>query len=176
LRQQISVVLQEDFLFNASISENITLGDADITSQQMIAAAKLASAHDFIKDLPKGYDTNIGERGVSLSGGQRQRIALARLFLSQAPILILDEATTGLDSETEQKVLQNLQEVAGNGSVNAKSDHTVFMIAHRFAPLKRADLILVLEKGVIVEQGNHEELLQKRGVYWALYQRQLTSV
>lgn len=116
---------------------------------------------------PKGYDTNIG-RGVSLSGGQRQRIALARLFLSQAPILILDEATTGLDSETEQKVLQNLQEV--------KEERTVFMIAHRFAPLKRADLILVLEKGVIIEQGNHEELLQKRGIYWALYQRQLAAM
>lgn len=168
LRQQISVVLQEDFLFNGSISENITLGDANITSQQIITAAKLASADDFITQLPKGYDTNIGERGVSLSGGQRQRIALARLFLSQAPILILDEATTGLDSETEQKVLQNLQEVKG--------ERTVFMIAHRFAPLKRADLILVLEKGVIVEQGNHEELLELRGVYYALYQRQLASV
>ncbi len=176
LRQQISVVLQEDFLFNASISENISLGDPDIASQQIITAAKLASAHDFIKELPKGYETSIGERGISLSGGQRQRIALARLFLSQAPILILDEATTGLDSETEQKVLQNLQQVAGDRTVNAKSDRTVFMIAHRFAPLKRADLILVLEKGVIVEQGNHEELLQKRGIYWALYQRQLAAI
>lgn len=176
LRQQISVVLQEDFLFDASISENITLGDADITSEQIIKAAKLASAHDFIKDLPKGYETSIGERGVSLSGGQRQRIALARLFLSQAPILILDEATTGLDSETEQKVLQNLQQVTRDRTDNANSDRTVFMIAHRFAPLKRADLILVLEKGVIVEQGNHEELLQKEGVYQILYQRQLDSV
>jgi ATP-binding cassette, subfamily B, bacterial len=176
LRQQISVVLQEDFLFDASISENITLGDADITSQQIITAAKLASAHDFIKDLPKGYETSIGERGVALSGGQRQRIALARFFLSQAPILILDEATTGLDSETEQKVLQNLQQTAGDGSANPKGVRTVFMIAHRFAPLKQADLILVLEKGVIIEQGNHYELLQKRGVYWALYQRQLDSV
>jgi ATP-binding cassette subfamily B protein len=176
LRQQTSVVLQEDFLFDASISENITLGDPDITSQQIITAAKRASAHDFIKELPKGYETSIGERGISLSGGQRQRIALARLFLSQAPILILDEATTGLDSETEQKVLQNLQQVAGDRTVNAKSDRTVFMIAHRFAPLKRADLILVLEKGVLVEQGKHEELLQKRGIYWALYQRQLASV
>ncbi len=176
LRQQISVVLQEDFLFDASISENITLGDIDITSQQIITAAKLASAHDFIKDLPKGYETSIGERGVALSGGQRQRIALARLFLSQAPILILDEATTGLDSETEQKVLQNLQQVAGNRTGNAKSARTVFMIAHRFAPLKRADLILVLEKGIIVEQGNHEDLLKKQSVYWALYQKQLDSL
>lgn len=168
LRQQISVVLQEDFLFNASIADNISLGDPDITSEQISEAAQLASAHDFIEKLPEGYDTNIGERGVSLSGGQRQRIALARLFLSQAPILILDEATSSLDSETEQKVLQNLHKV--------KKKRTIFMIAHRFAPLKRADLILVLQEGVIAEQGKHEELLQERGIYHTLYQRQLDAV
>lgn len=168
LRQQISVVLQDDFLFDATISENITFGDPDITTEQVIKAAQLAAAHNFINEMPKSYQTSIGERGVALSGGQRQRIALARLFLSQAPILILDEATSSLDSETEQKVLQNLQEVSG--------ERTVFMIAHRFAPLKRADLILVLEKGEIVERGTHDDLLQKRGVYWALYQRQLASV
>ncbi len=168
LRQQISVVLQDDFLFDATISENITFGDPDITTEQVMRAARLAVAHNFISELPKGYQTSIGERGIALSGGQRQRLALARLFLSKAPILILDEATSSLDSETEQKVLQNLQEVSG--------DRTVFMIAHRFAPLKRADLILVLEKGEIVERGTHDELLQKRGVYWALYQRQLASV
>ncbi|MFH7024356.1 MAG: peptidase domain-containing ABC transporter [Heteroscytonema crispum UTEX LB 1556] len=168
LRQQISVVLQDDFLFDATISENITFGDPDITTEQVIKAARLAVAHNFISELPKGYQTSIGERGIALSGGQRQRLALARLFLSKAPILILDEATSSLDSETEQKVLQNLQEVSG--------ERTVFMIAHRFAPLKRADLILVLEKGEIVERGTHDELLQKRGVYYALYQRQLASV
>lgn len=168
LRQQISVVLQDDFLFDATISENITFGDSDITTEQVMRAARLAVAHNFISELPKGYQTSIGERGIALSGGQRQRLALARLFLSKAPILILDEATSSLDSETEQKVLQNLQEVSG--------DRTVFMIAHRFAPLKRADLILVLEKGEIVERGTHDELLEKRGVYWALYQRQLASV
>lgn len=168
LREQISVVLQDDFLFDATISENITFGDPDITTEQVMRAARLAVAHNFISELPKGYQTSIGERGIALSGGQRQRLALARLFLSKAPILILDEATSSLDSETEQKVLQNLQEVSG--------DRTVFMIAHRFAPLKRADLILVLEKGEIVERGTHDELLQKRGVYWALYQRQLASV
>jgi ATP-binding cassette, subfamily B, bacterial len=168
LRKQIGVVLQEDFMFNGSIAENITMNDADITDEQIIKAAELAAAHDFISDMPNAYQTHIGERGVGLSGGQRQRIALSRLFLSKAPILVLDEATSGLDSETEQKVLQNLKKVSG--------DRTVFMVAHRFAPLKRADLILVMEKGVIVEQGKHEELLQQKGVYWALYQRQLNAV
>lgn len=168
LREQIGVVLQEDFLFNGSILENITLGHPDITAEQVVEAARLAVAHEFISELPQGYETNVGERGTALSGGQRQRIALARLFLSQSPILILDEATSSLDSETEQQVLQNLQKVSRN--------NTVFFIAHRFAPLKRADLILVLEKGVIVERGTHAELLQLKGLYWSLYQRQQSAV
>lgn len=168
LRQQIGVVLQEDFLFNGSILENITLGNSDISAEQVVDAARLAVAHDFISEMPQGYETNVGERGTALSGGQRQRIALARLFLSQAPILILDEATSALDSETEQQVLQNLQRISQN--------RTVFLIAHRFAPLKRADLILVLEKGVIAEKGTHEQLLQQKGLYWSLYQRQQSAV
>ncbi|MFH7029046.1 MAG: type I secretion system permease/ATPase [Heteroscytonema crispum UTEX LB 1556] len=168
LRQQIGVVLQEDFLFNGTILENITLGNPDITSEQVVEAARLAVAHDFISQLPYGYESNVGERGTALSGGQRQRIALARLFLSQAPILILDEATSALDSETEQQVLQNLKKVS--------ADRTVFLIAHRFAPLKRADLILVLERGVIAERGTHPELLQQKGLYWSLYQRQQANI
>ncbi|MEH2409739.1 type I secretion system permease/ATPase [Nostoc sp.] len=168
LRQQVSVVLQEDFLFNGSILENITLGTPDITAEQVVEAARLAVAHDFISQLPYGYETNVGERGTALSGGQRQRIALARLFLSQAPILVLDEATSALDSETEQQVLQNLQKVSAN--------RTVFLIAHRFAPLKRADLILVLEQGVIAERGTHSQLLQQKGLYWSLYQRQQANI
>ena len=168
LRQQIAVVLQEDFLFNASILENITLGNPDITAEQVVEAARCAAAHDFISELTQGYETNVGERGTALSGGQRQRIALARLFLSQAPILILDEATSALDSETEQQVLQNLQRVSVG--------RTVFLIAHRFAPLKRADLILVMEKGVIAERGTHDELLRKKGLYWSLYQRQQANI
>jgi ATP-binding cassette subfamily B protein len=168
LRQQIGVVLQEDFLFNGSVLDNISLGNPDISAERVIEAARLASAHDFISDLPHGYESNIGERGTALSGGQRQRLALARLFLSQAPILILDEATSALDAETEQQVLQNLQKVSQN--------RTVFLIAHRFAPLKRADLIVVLEKGVLVEKGTHNELLQSKGLYWSLYQRQQASV
>ncbi len=168
LRQQIGVVLQEDFLFNASILENITLGNPDITSEQVVEAARLAVAHDFISELSQGYETNVGERGTALSGGQRQRIALARLFLSEAPVLILDEATSALDSETEQQVLQNIQSISAN--------RTVFLIAHRFAPLKRADLILVLEKGVLAEKGTHDQLLQQKGLYWSLYQRQQAAI
>ncbi|MDJ0696985.1 peptidase domain-containing ABC transporter [Mastigocoleus sp. MO_188.B34] len=168
LRQQISVVLQDDFLFNSSVLENITLSNPEITPEQVINAAKYAAAHNFISELPQGYETNVGERGTALSGGQRQRVALARLFLSQAPILILDEATSALDSETEQIVLKNIKEVARN--------RTVFMIAHRFEPLKQADLILVLDKGVLIEQGSHAELIKQQGLYWSLYQRQKSSI
>ena len=164
LRQQISVVLQEDFLFNGSVLDNITLNNPDVTAEEVVKASQLAAAHQFISDLPQGYETNVGERGTSLSGGQRQRIALARLFISQAPILILDEATGALDSETQQQVLQNVQRISQN--------RTIFMITHRFEPLKQADLILVLEKGILVEQGTHLQLLQNKGIYWSLYQRQ----
>ncbi len=168
LRSQMGVVLQEDFLFNGNIIDNISLGRPDITAEQVVAAARMAAAHDFVSELPQGYETNVGERGTALSGGQRQRIALARLFLSNSPILVLDEATSALDSETEQQVLQSLQSISDN--------RTVFLIAHRFAPLKKADLILVMEKGVIAEKGTHEELLRKKGLYWSLYQRQQASV
>jgi ATP-binding cassette, subfamily B, bacterial len=168
LRQQVGVVLQEDFIFNGTILDNISLNDPEITAEQVVEAARLAVAHDFISDLPNGYETNAGERGTALSGGQRQRLALARLFLSKAPILILDEATSALDSETEQQVLQNLQK--------STQGRTVFLIAHRFAALKRADLIVVLEKGIVVEKGTHDELLRNRGLYWSLYQRQQASV
>ncbi|MEM9923688.1 MAG: type I secretion system permease/ATPase [Cyanobacteria bacterium P01_D01_bin.50] len=168
LRQQIGVVLQEDFLFNGSILENITLGNPEISAEEVVQAARMAVAHDFISELPKGYESNVGERGTALSGGQRQRIALARLFLLQAPILILDEATSALDSETEQQVLQNLQ--------NTTQGKTVFLIAHRFAPLKRADMILVMEKGIIAEKGTHDELLKQKGLYYSLYQKQQMNV
>lgn len=168
LRQQIGVVLQEDFMFNGTIFDNISLGNPDVTAEKVVEAARLAAAHDFISELPHGYETNIGERGTALSGGQRQRLALSRLFLSQAPILLLDEATSALDSETEQQVLQSLQRVSQN--------RTVFLIAHRFAPLKKADLIVVLEKGVLVEKGTHDQLLRDKGLYYSLYQRQQAAV
>jgi ATP-binding cassette subfamily B protein len=168
LRQQIGVVLQDDFLFNGTVFDNITFNNADIPVEQVVEAAKMAAAHDFISALPQGYETSIGERGTGLSGGQRQRLALARVFLSKAPILILDEATSALDSETERQVLQNLQRV--------RNGRTVLMITHRFAPLKHADQVLVLEKGVLIEQGSHQELLQQKGAYWALYQQQQAAV
>lgn len=168
LRPQIAVVLQEDFLFNGSVLENIMLGNPDVSAEEVVEAARMAVAHDFISDLPYGYETNVGERGTSLSGGQRQRITLARLFLSKAPILILDEATSSLDAETEQQVLENLKRVS--------QGRTMFLIAHRFAPLKRADLILAMEKGVVVERGTHDGLLAQKGLYWSLYQRQQASV
>ena len=168
LRPQIAVVLQDDFLFNGSVLENITLGNPDVTAEEVVEAAQMAVAHDFISDLSNGYETNVGERGVALSGGQRQRITLARMFLSRAPILILDEATSNLDAETEQQVLENLRRVS--------KGRTVFLIAHRFAPLKNADLILAMEKGVVVERGTHQSLLQEKGLYFSLYQRQQAAV
>ncbi|MBD2033762.1 type I secretion system permease/ATPase [Leptolyngbya sp. FACHB-321] len=168
LRQQIGVVLQDDFLFSGSVFENISFNNPDISPEQVVEAAKMAAAHDFISALPQGYETSIGERGTGLSGGQRQRLALARVFLSTAPLLILDEATSALDSETERQVLQNLQRV--------RNGRTVLMITHRFAPLKHADQVLVLEKGVLIEQGSHEELLQQKGAYSVLHQQQQAAV
>jgi ATP-binding cassette, subfamily B, bacterial len=168
LRSQMGVVLQEDFLFNGNIIDNISLGKPEVTAEAVVEASRMAAAHDFVSNLPQGYENNVGERGTALSGGQRQRVSLARLFLSNAPILVLDEATSALDSETEQQVLQNLQKVANN--------RTIFMIAHRFAPLRKADLILVMEKGVIAERGTHDELLKKKGLYYSLYQRQQAAV
>ncbi|MEL6320590.1 MAG: peptidase domain-containing ABC transporter, partial [Cyanobacteria bacterium J06626_14] len=168
LRPQIAVVLQDDFLFNGSILDNITLGNPDVTAEEIVEAAQMAVAHDFISDMTDGYETNVGERGVALSGGQRQRITLARMFLSRAPILILDEATSNLDAETEQQVLENLRAVSKN--------RTVFLIAHRFAPLKHADLILAMEKGVVIERGTHQSLLQEKGLYYSLYQRQQAAI
>jgi ATP-binding cassette, subfamily B, bacterial len=164
LRSQMGVVLQEDYIFNGNIIDNISLGRPEVTQAEIVEAARNAAAHEFVSNLPHGYETNVGERGTALSGGQRQRISLARLFLTDAPILVLDEATSALDSETEQQVLQNLKKVADK--------RTIFMIAHRFAPLRKADLILVMEKGVIAERGTHDELIRKKGLYYSLYQRQ----
>jgi subfamily B ATP-binding cassette protein MsbA len=164
LRSQIGVVTQETVLFNDTLRNNIAYGQPSISQKQVEAAARAALAHDFIMELPAGYDTMIGERGVRLSGGERQRIAIARALLKNAPILILDEATSALDSESEALVQSALQ--------NLMTGRTVFVIAHRLSTVRRADRIVVLENGTIADIGAHEELMQKLGTYRRLYDLQ----
>lgn len=167
LREQISVVLQDVFLFNGSIAENIAYGNERATRAEIIAAAKIARAHDFIMETEMGYDTAIGERGVRLSGGQKQRLAIARAVLRNAPILILDEATAAVDVETEAEIQAAIDALAGS--------RTIIVIAHRLSTVKRADTILVLDEGQIVERGSHEELLAQGGMYSRLCQVQLDT-
>ncbi|MFL0734122.1 MAG: peptidase domain-containing ABC transporter, partial [Prochlorococcus sp.] len=167
LRRQIGIVPQDPLLFSGSISENIALTHPDADSDEIIMAAKLAVAHDFIMTMPSGYSTPVGERGSSLSGGQRQRIAIARTLLSNPKLLVMDEATSALDYETERKVCDNL--------VNALHDCTVFFITHRLTTVRRADVIVVMHQGAIVEMGTHEALMEKRGRYYALYRQQESS-
>ena len=167
LRSQIGLVPQETFLFGGTISENIAYGSPESPRQEIVAAAKAAYAHEFIEGLPKGYDTEVGERGVRLSAGQRQRIAIARALLKNPRILILDEATSALDSESEQMVQKALEVLMRN--------RTTFVIAHRLTTIQNADRILVLEEGKIVEDGPHDELISKGGIYhhlWSLQFRQ----
>ena len=160
LRQFISIVTQESILFNDSIEKNIKFGNPNATTEQVIEAAKIANAHDFILELENGYETNIGDRGNKLSGGQKQRVSIARAILSQAPIMILDEATSALDTESE-KVVQNALD-------NLMKNRTSLVIAHRLSTIRNADVILVLKKGVIVEQGNHNQLIDLNGYYKTL--------
>jgi subfamily B ATP-binding cassette protein MsbA len=167
LRSQIGVVTQETVLFNDTLRNNIAYGRPSISQKQVEAAARAALAHDFIMELPTGYDTMIGERGVRLSGGERQRIAIARALLKNAPILILDEATSALDSESESLVQSALQ--------NLMTGRTVFVIAHRLSTVRRADRIVVLEGGTIADIGCHEELMQKLGTYRRLYDLQFAE-
>jgi len=157
LRRQISIVPQEPILFSAKIAENIAYGRPEATREQIIEAAQQAEAHEFITALPQGYDTLIGERGVTLSGGQRQRLALARAFLKNSPILILDEPMTALDPETEAAVLRTLQRLRQN--------RTVFVVAHRLSTIRDATMVLVLQAGQVAERGTHEELLARHGSY-----------
>jgi subfamily B ATP-binding cassette protein HlyB/CyaB len=164
LRRQIGVVLQENVLLNASIRENIALADPGMPIEAVTAAAQLAGAHDFILELPEGYDTMVGERGASLSGGQRQRIAIARALATRPRILIFDEATSALDYESERIVQQNLRQIVHG--------RTVFIIAHRLTAVRHATRIVTLERGRIVEQGSHDELLHADGRYAALYNMQ----
>ena len=165
LRKQIGVVDQETFLFSGTIRENIALSKPGANLEQIIEAARCAGAHEFIKDLPMAYETQIGEGGGMLSGGQRQRIAIARALLGNPPLLIFDEATSSLDPESERIIQDNLNQILHN--------RTTIIIAHRLSTIKNADLILVLDQGMIVERGTHEELIAKRGHYFYLNQQQL---
>ena len=164
LRNQISMVLQEPLLFSATIAENIRYGRLDADMSEIIEAAKQANAHDFIMSLPQKYDTVLGERGAKLSGGERQRISVARAFLRDAPILILDEPTSSIDSKTEAVILDALARLMVG--------RTTFMVAHRLSTIHHADLILVLSRGRIVEQGTHQELLEQAGLYKQLHDMQ----
>lgn len=167
IRQQISIVLQNVFLFHGTVRENILFGRQDASQEEMIQAAKVANAHDFICELPDGYDTMIGERGVKLSGGQRQRIAIARTVLKDAPILILDEATSSVDTETELLIQQALDQLM--------EGRTVIIIAHRLSTIRNADLIVVLEGSHVVEQGTHRELMKANGLYKRLVDVQFNT-
>lgn len=164
LRPQISVVLQDSLLFAATIRENIAYGIKAVSEAEIEAAARLANAHEFIQALPQGYNTIVGERGATLSGGQRQRIAIARAAIRQAPILILDEPTTGLDKGNEKAVIDALQRLSQN--------RTTFLITHDLYIATRADVVLYMEYGQVLEQGTHAELMQQNGRYAALYQMQ----
>jgi len=160
LRRFISIVTQESILFNDTVENNIKFGNPNATTEQVMEAAKIANAHDFILELDNSYSTNIGDRGNKLSGGQKQRVSIARAILSQAPIMILDEATSALDTESE-KVVQNALD-------NLMKNRTSLVIAHRLSTIRNADVILVLKKGVIVEQGSHHELIALNGYYKSL--------
>jgi len=164
LRRQIGVVLQENVLFNRSIRDNIALADPAMTMERVITAAELAGAHEFILELPQGYDTIVGERGASLSGGQRQRIAIARALVGNPRILIFDEATSALDYESERIIQENMRRIA--------QGRTVLVIAHRLSTVRRADRILTLERGRLVEDGSHDELMRRNGRYASLHRLQ----
>ncbi|MBD5555652.1 MAG: type I secretion system permease/ATPase [Roseburia sp.] len=165
LRRQIGVVLQENFMFNGTVAENISIHCPGASIEKIIEVAKIAGAHDFIMELEQGYDTVIGEKGVSLSGGQKQRVAIARAIIHEPKILIFDEATSALDYESESIIQNNLKEIC--------KGRTVLMIAHRLSTLSIADEIIVIDKGEVTEQGSHEELMKQEGLYCHLYRQQL---
>jgi len=167
LMRQIALVDQETILFNETIANNIRYGKTEATEEEVERAARAAYAHDFIFEMPEGYETNIGDRGVRLSGGQKQRICIARAILKNAPILILDEATSALDTESEQMVQQAIN--------NLMSNRTTFVIAHRLSTILHADTIAVFDRGEIVERGSHQQLLEAGGVYKRLYDMQFQN-
>ncbi|WP_342535101.1 ABC transporter ATP-binding protein [Lysinibacillus sp. FSL K6-1151] len=164
LRSQIGIVLQDNILFSDSVKENILMGRPGATDEQVIEAAKAANAHDFIMGLPNGYDTKVGERGVKLSGGQKQRVAITRVFLKNPPILILDEATSALDLESEALIQESLDKLA--------HERTTIIIAHRLSTITHADKIFVIDHGQLIENGTHEQLMDRQGTYYNLFQVQ----
>jgi ATP-binding cassette subfamily B protein len=163
-RRHIGLVLQEPFLFFGTIADNIAYGKPGATREEIVAAARAAHAHEFILRLPQGYDSLVGERGQGLSGGERQRISIARALLIDPRILIMDEATSSVDTETEQEIQKALD--------NLVRGRTTIAIAHRLSTLRRADRLVVMEHGQLVEQGQHDELLASQGAYWRLYEAQ----
>jgi subfamily B ATP-binding cassette protein MsbA len=163
-RRHLGVVMQDNFLFDGTVKENIAFTKPGATDEEIMAVAKVANAHEFISGFPQGYDTIVGERGVKLSGGQRQRVAIARAILADPRVLILDEATSSLDSESEHLIQEGLRRL--------RAGRTTFVIAHRLSTITSADQILVLEKGEVVERGTHAELLALGGRYRELYNRQ----
>ena len=167
LRRQIGIVPQDPLLFSGTVSENIALTNPDVSSEEIVKAARLANAHDFIMELPSGYSTPVGERGANLSGGQRQRVAIARTLLSNPKLLVMDEATSALDYETERKVCDNLHEKL--------VDQTVFFITHRLSTIRQADVIVMMHQGAVVEIGTHDDLMRHKGRYFALYRQQESS-
>ena len=165
VRRHIGMVLQENHIFNESIARNIAFGDAEPDLDRVLAAAQTAAAHDFIMRLPLGYETKIGESGLSLSGGQKQRIAIARAIYNNPPVLIFDEATSALDTESERAIQDNLGRLTAG--------RTTIVIAHRLSTIREADSIVVLEKGMVAEVGNHDQLMAQRGLYFYLSSQQL---
>ncbi len=162
LREEIAYVEQTPYLFNGTVRENILAGKKNATDKEVVQAAKLAYAHEFIMGLPQGYHTKLSEGGKNLSGGQHQRIAIARAFLKDAPILLLDEMSSALDNESERLIQLAIQ--------NYRKNKTILVIAHRLQSIVTADIIVVMDKGRIAELGTHKELLEKNGVYAKLYQ------
>ncbi len=167
LRNNIGIVQQDVYLFTGSVMDNIRYGKPDATEAEIVAAAQNANAHEFIMNLPEGYDTNIGQRGIKLSGGQKQRLSIARVFLKNPPILIFDEATSALDNESERVVQESLEKLA--------KGRTTFVIAHRLSTIRNAQKILVLTENGITESGNHEELMAQNGIYSELYNMQFKT-
>jgi len=165
LRRQVGVVLQENILFNRTVRENIALTDPAMSMETVVAAAKLAGAHEFILELPEAYDSQIDERGGNLSGGQRQRLAIARALAGRPKVLIFDEATSALDAESEEIIQANLKSMA--------KGRTVIIIAHRLSAVRQADRIITIEKGRITEQGTHDALMRLGGRYAQLYAKQM---